>query len=186
MNNLIGIYDNFMSDKDCDSIIEYFEKSDGRAPGKTAKGDGYVVNTSTKDSTDLILDFRDTKEVSLPVLKTLSKAVQYYVNTYPILYELSEWNIFYRYNIQKYAPGQAFHRPHCEHKKSSPELLLAWMIYLNDVDNGGETRFEYQDLNLNPTKGTAVIWPAYFTHVHYGLASKTETKYIVTGWHTYV
>ena len=93
MSNLIGIYDNFMSNKDCDSIIEYFEKSDRRTPGKTAKGDDYVVNTSVKDSTDLILDFRDTQEVSLPVLKTLSKAVQCYVNTYPILNEISEWNI---------------------------------------------------------------------------------------------
>ena len=30
------------------------------------------------------------------------------------------------------------------------------MIYLNDVNDGGETRFDYQDLNLKPTKGTAV------------------------------
>ncbi len=85
MNNLIGIYDNVMSDEECDSIIEYFENSDGRAPGQTSNGDDYVVNTFVKDSTDLVLDFRDTKEVSLPVLKALSKAVQCYVNTYPIL-----------------------------------------------------------------------------------------------------
>ena len=59
------------------------------------------------------------------------------------------------------------------------------MIYLNDVNDGGETRFEYYDYNLKPEKGLLVIWPAYFTHLHYGLPS-TETKYIATGWHRFV
>ena len=29
---------------------------------------------------------------------------------------------------------------------------LAWMVYLNDVEEGGETEFLYQELKLKPSK----------------------------------
>ena len=36
---------------------------------------------------------------------------------------------------------------------------MAWMVYLNDVEEGGETEFLYQKLKIKPKKGTVVIWP---------------------------
>ena len=59
------------------------------------------------------------------------------------------------------------------------------MIYLNTVTDGGETRFPDYDLNINAVEGKLVIWPAGYTHVHHGLVSKTQTKYITTGWYTF-
>ena len=35
---------------------------------------------------------------------------------------------------------------------------MAWMVYLNDVEEGGETEFLYQQVKLKPKKGTVVIW----------------------------
>ena len=35
---------------------------------------------------------------------------------------------------------------------------MAWMAYLNDVEEGGETEFLYQQLKVKPKKGTVVIW----------------------------
>ena len=34
---------------------------------------------------------------------------------------------------------------------------MAWMVYLNDVEEGGETEFLYQQLKVKPKKGTVVI-----------------------------
>jgi len=31
-----------------------------------------------------------------------------------------------------------------------------------------------------------VIWPADFTHTHRGIVSKTQEKYIATGWYNLV
>jgi hypothetical protein len=56
------------------------------------------------------------------------------------------------------------------------------MTYLNDVDDGGETFFYYQDLKIKPKKGLTLIWPVDWTHTHCGIVSPTQTKYIVTGW----
>ena len=62
---------------------------------------------------------------------------------------------------------------------------MVFMTYLNDVTDGGETEFYHQQLKIKPKKGLTVIWPAGYTHVHRGITSNTETKYIATGWYGY-
>ena len=56
------------------------------------------------------------------------------------------------------------------------------MVYLNDVEEDGETEFLYQELKLKPKKGRVVIWPGSFTHLHRGNPPRS-TKYIATGWY---
>jgi len=56
---------------------------------------------------------------------------------------------------------------------------------LNDVKEGGETEFLYQSVRVSPKKGTLVIWPAAFTHVHRGNPPLSGTKYIMTSWLEY-
>ena len=55
------------------------------------------------------------------------------------------------------------------------------MLYLNNVKNGG-TEWKYQELKTEAVSGDLVIWPASFTHTHRGIISKTDEKYIATGW----
>ena len=49
-----------------------------------------------------------------------------------------EWKIF---NLQKYKPGQSYSSEHMEHGNDEISCLrvLGWMVYLNDVNDGGET-----------------------------------------------
>ena len=56
------------------------------------------------------------------------------------------------------------------------------MLYLNDIDEGGETEFLYQHKRVPPKAGTIVIWPTGFSHTHRGNPPLSNTKYIVTGW----
>ena len=59
------------------------------------------------------------------------------------------------------------------------------MTYLNNVNDGGETQWKYQKIETKPVQGDTVIWPADWTHTHKGCVSKTETKYIITGWYSF-
>lgn len=59
---------------------------------------------------------------------------------------------------------------------------LLWMVYLNDVTEGGETDFYYQRRSVQPRAGRMVIAPAYFTHTHRGRVPVSGDKYIVTSW----
>ncbi|MDC3266420.1 2OG-Fe(II) oxygenase [bacterium] len=86
--------------------------------------------------------------------------------------------------IQKTVPGQGYHVWHHEHGTSgrAPRRLLAFSLYLNDVEEGGETEFLYQKIRFKPVMGQMLIWPAYFTHAHRGNQPLSGEKYIITGW----
>ena len=90
------------------------------------------------------------------------------------------------YNLQKYNPGQGYHISHCENM-GGPSLLrvLAWMFYLNTVNDEGETSFDNYNMKTPAVEGSLLIWPAFWTHFHHGIMSSTETKYIATGWCSY-
>ena len=59
------------------------------------------------------------------------------------------------------------------------------MTYLNDVKDGG-TEFLHQNITTPAKKGLTLIWPAFWTHTHRGVISKTKEKYIVTGWINFI
>ena len=76
---------------------------------------------------------------------------------------------------------------HCEVFPQAPhnEALhrsLLWMVYLNDVVEGGQTEFFYQQRSIQPRAGRMVIAPAYFTHTHRGCPPVSGDKYILTSW----
>ncbi len=62
------------------------------------------------------------------------------------------------------------------------DRAMAWMIYLNDDFEGGETEFKFQKHREIPEVGKLVIWPASFTHTHRGGMITDGIKYIATGW----
>ena len=91
-------------------------------------------------------------------------------------------------NLQKYQQGSGgYHHWHSEifPRDAQCEVLhrvLLYMFYLNDVAEGGETEFFYQQRKLQPKRGTLVIAPAGFTHTHKGHVPRSGDKYIATSW----
>lgn len=91
-------------------------------------------------------------------------------------------------NVQKYEKGVGGY-PHW-HSEQFPQAghnealhrVVLYMFYLNDVEEGGETEFFYQNRKLTPKRGTMVIAPAGFTHSHRGNTPKSGDKYIATSW----
>ena len=87
--------------------------------------------------------------------------------------------------LQKTEPFEGYHVFHCEDSTwAYKHRILAWMIYLNNVEEGGETEWLYQQLKIKPKKNTAIIWPGSFTHLHRGNPPISGTKYVMTGWFT--
>ena len=90
--------------------------------------------------------------------------------------------------IQKTRQGEGYHNWHFEGGSSRYDRtsILAFMIYLNDVEEGGETEFLYQGVRVPPNQGRFICWPGGFTHIHRGNPPLTNTKYAITGWINYV
>ena len=137
-----------------------------------------------KDSWDIPLDMNDkSNEVNNILFNSLVKYIEEYKKEHPQVDSINPWRYDPIYNLQKYNPGQGYHKLQCENiSLQTSNRVMAWMFYLNTVTDGGNTYFENYDLTMNAVEGRLLIWPAYWTHFHKGVVSHTETKYIATGW----
>ena len=196
--NFIEIYDNALSAEDCKFTIGYMNGDDiVRYPNGTSNiisrgvyGNN-SIDISVKDSFDRRMVFcynpepyysNAANKVNDIVYDALGKCINDYKGKYPELEEVPRWELDENYNIQKYNKGGGYFALHCENDGGSNERMMAWMVYLNTVTDGGGTYFSNYDLTINAVEGRMVIWPAYWTHHHKGIVSHTQEKYISTGW----
>lgn len=187
--DFIGIYDNAISSYDCKEIIKWVETEPlGRGAVMNEDGSGAI---DTRVKSDWEVDpyktlLNNQIFVDKIIVDALNKYTPFYRELYPSVDNLDSWNICNIYNIQKYDPGDGYHALHCESSgEATAHRMLAWMIYLNTITDEGGTYFSCYDKTLEAKEGRLVIWPAHFTHQHKGVVSKTQTKYIATGWYSY-
>ena len=119
------------------------------------------------------------------IVHLLIEECDVYAKKHPFMNKL-KWGIDDIFMLQKYNPGRSFSKEHCEHGgfEFDSIRMLGWMIYLNDIKKGGGTCWPQQRFTARPRQGDLYIWPAGWTHSHYGIVAPKETKYLVTGWGT--
>ena len=182
MNNFIEITDNALSSEECKVIIEHYESESATGRHDTKMN---IYDKTIRDCTTVgrHFDAIDDQPSSRVLLNALREPLREYVlKNKELRYDMAPFIPMYGYNIQKYEPGQAYHKPHAENDGINFQRVLVWQIYLNTVTDKGGTYFHQWDTTVDAVEGRCVIWPAYFTHFHNGIMSPTQTKYIATGW----
>ena len=90
-------------------------------------------------------------------------------------------------SIQKSLPHQGYHAWHCEISSlQTASRIVAYTLYLNDVEKDGETEFLYQHRRVKPVKGRIIICPTAFTHTHRGNPPLNTAKYMINGWMEFI
>jgi hypothetical protein len=177
---------NVLSFEECTEFIDAFEVSTLKENFDSRLDDGtfhkkstdiYFQNTTRSEWYDKENDLWSSLMENLNIV--LDKNLSNYYELYPELNLLPpiETKTF---NLQKYNPGEGFAKWHFENSNGLARILV-WMIYLNDVDDGG-TEFKYQNHLEKAEQGKLLIWPAEWMFTHKGQISQTKTKYILTGW----
>lgn len=203
-NDFIGVYKNVLNDKQCDTVIEFFDNfstvhgyyADRRE--QTGNSD-HVIKDDSILMDDLVYGMKRVESQLPPgelqrhlqcvhedngILTRVFDAFEEYVTHYDIWKSGQSWTSR-TFKLQKTqaGDGSGYHVWHSEFSAGCfRDRFAAWILYLNDVDEGGETEFLYQSTRVKPRKGDLVIWPAYFTHVHRGNPPLTGDKYVMTGW----
>ncbi len=83
--------------------------------------------------------------------------------------------------IKRYAANEdEGFQPHFDsiYEKSNRYMVFLW--YLNDVDEGGETRFTDLDFNVQARCGRLLMFPPYWMYQHAGLSPISNAKYIIS------
>tara|TARA_B100000965_G_scaffold394022_1_gene405685 strand:- start:25 stop:630 length:606 start_codon:yes stop_codon:yes gene_type:complete len=162
---------------------DYLEKQEGYSGGAFGAKGG--VDKDIKDSIDMTIPRYIKDKRITDYVDALAEVTREYCNYWTMLKTI-HWDLIEDFNIQWYPKSGGFKKLHCERNSAHPECtnrVMAWMTYLNDIHDGGETFFDVQQCKVAPRKGLTLVWPADWTHMHKGYPAPTEEKMIITGWY---
>ena len=168
--DFIMVWDNAIPDNFCEWLTNYLDNTE------------YLNPRSTNYLSDKQVEMHNFSPGEADFLQSLvSQCALQYMNSYPYLKTTAYMSSCVL--LQQTQPKEGYHAWHSEDLNWTNQMrTLAWMVYLNDVDEGGETEYLYQQLKIKPKKGRVVIWPGSFTHIHRG-NPPMSVKYIATGWY---
>ena len=176
----------------CDRVIQLFEESPLKRPGSFRYNEEVVQKPDVKKSMDISFNpsFLQDPIWGRPLkylVDTIEENIGKYIFKHEVAFQnMDDFRLETLFNMQRYEPGEAFYGWHCERAGlPASARVLAWMAYINTINNGGGTQFYYQNHIEQPEQGKLLIWPTDWTHMHRGIPSLTETKYIFTGWYVH-
>ena len=182
INDFIAITDNFYTKEQCEEYINFIEHYVNH---------GLIVKEDEKfhDRNHFTMNFNNDVEfdllagdnLSLKFLPSISKPVNEYLKEFSTLG--MQKLLIYDTKVKKIPIGGGFHGWHYENsglQVSSRKLVI--QLYLNTVEEGGETEFLYINKRVKSKQGRLIIFPAAFTHTHRGNPPIGQDKYIVSTW----
>lgn len=202
MADTIMITENVLSKEECEKIInaipkalKYSYKKENNLGRQDIQLGGEMVfaevvmedELSGKKNTDETCDRPVLNLFRQRLQSILQSALEVYAEKFPIIvdFHLTRCHVSWEgWKIQKTKVGQGFHQWHHEDAINRKRFLV-WTVFLNDVVEGGETEFLYQNLRIPAKQGTLCLFPSDWTHLHRGNAPISNDKYIMTGWYNY-
>ena len=187
-DDFIGIYDGLFSKEYCDRWIKHFETADANGFGynrlQGLQRDGHINADQSIDYANAAFYQEHSMRVDCGEFNVAFWEACYalYAEKFSILKTADQHKI-YEVKIQRTRPKEGYHIWHCEDTtRLKRNRLLTFMVYLNDIEDGGETEFLYLSKRVKPVTGRVLLWPAGYTHTHRGNPPLKDTKYIITGW----
>lgn len=187
-DTFVGVYDGCFSDKFCDDLIAYYHwcrknnRTFDRPEQESIKKDNSCglnptsieeINFDNPNVHGFMSEFNQT---------FWDVCYADYRKHYSVLDQYDRHTI-YTYKIQCTHPGGGYHVWHSEDGAIQfSRRIGVYILYLNDVEDGGETEFLYLSKRVKPKKGRLLIFPPNFPWAHRGNPPLTGDKYIMTGW----
>lgn len=167
----IGIEVHYDAVPNCEDICNYLDTQEAKQ-SSTAAG----IMTDVRNSKSIMIDFANP--YMLPEsLFNMNKIVWSKLSAYAV-----RWGVTLGFvepiSVQKYEPGEGFYKTHHDGLNRS----ISALVYLNDVEEGGETVFPEFDLAVKPEKGKLVIFPSNYIYRHAATIPISNTKYAAAIW----
>ena len=187
INNFIGVYDGYITKEECNKAINIFEAQDKlRKTVNRIRGEGAKVSHKHDQQYFMVGENIEIWHTQLKsMLINFELAWKHYEEHTGITEAFSLPDLHYTsLKIQKTLPTEGYHLWHVEHAKGFDNECRAavFSIYLNDVEEGGETEFLHFSKRVKPKTGRIVIWPASFPYLHRGNPPLSGEKYLLTSW----
>ena len=182
INDFISTYENILTSDECKYYINLVEHY--IANGLITKEQKALHNTdhfSLNFNNDVSYNILSGDNLSMEFLPKIKEHVDDYLKKFSVLGQ--EKLLIYDTKAKKIPIGGGFHSWHYENtglQVSARKLVI--QLYLNTIEEGGETEFLYINKRIKAEQGRLIIFPAAFTHPHRGNPPIGQDKYIVSTW----
>ncbi len=158
----------------CKQTIERLENSQRWGQSNTSGGADRYSRDS--DQIQFLAEFPAVEHE--PILVFAQQCLNHYTSERKQAGETPPFGLREGYNILRYKPGEAYHAVHSD--AGWPNLIhrhLTLCMYLNTIEEGGETEFPEQSLKVKPVAGKTVIFPASWIYPHRSLPTD-KTRFV--------
>lgn len=180
MSKFIKIYQNALSKKVCEEIIQKYEDSPHKYRGVVKNPLGKAtVRGNYKNNEEVVISRRNEWQDVHNILHTsLYNSFKKYKKDLPIKLGDFGYSGFY---MKKYLnDGKEFYDWHVDGGSfATCRRFMTAIWYLNDVEEGGETEFKYYDKPCKPKQGNILFFPSEFMYEHKGNSPISNPKYII-------
>lgn len=183
----VTYYDNSMDKELCQEIIDRFEKNIDQQEDTILKG-----HRSFKEIN--ITKHENWKDINDKLLDMMQFNLGKYMAQFNIDSKAWPEQVGYEmFRMKRYLPNDedefSFHVDVQDY--ATARRFLVYFFYLNDVEEGGETAFQYNRnekiiLKVKPVAGRLLMFPPLWTHPHIGMKPISGPKYIIGGYLHYV
>lgn len=168
----IKIVDDLISN--CEEVVEYLETQTSWQRSRVGASNS-VDPIRTSDTLSVsILSFANPL-----MIHEMNKKVWLALDDYAKEYDFSFTGVE-DVAIQRYV-GDQHYKAHIDHAPSAPRVVSA-VLYLNTVEEGGETRFTLFDYSVEPIAGRLAIFPSNYVYKHEALPPKKGVKIAAAYW----
>lgn len=170
---------NVLNEEECAYIIDYFYKKNP-LQGKVSSSSGRMTKTNKLNALNVYVDENDFKN---PVFTKIINSLRVYMDNHKYLPHV--YNV--QLGIKKYIKNEGYFKEHVDSNTVAlSRRFLSFLIYLNDVHVGGETKFRISgenpiQKNISPTIGKLVVFPSFWMFPHEGAIPISTDKYVLVG-----
>jgi len=171
----VKVYDDVFSEDDCGLLISLFESAKSELDIVEGHRFFRVVDTTLNDAFD---DVRDA------VVNKFIEVIKQYCDDCGVKeYQWPDEVRFEDFRMKKYDAGYGQFSPHVDvNNLHDNRRFLVFFLYLNDVEEGGETSFTDYGVKVKAKRGRVLIFPPTWTYPHAGEMPISGDKYIIGGY----
>ena len=179
--NFIHVYPDAISREQCAEIIEKFEADPRVRPSWGSDSD------RPKNRSGAMLapgKYPEWAEITHLIKQVVRRRIDHYASTFTAVQRIlitDDWELSSPL-IERIEPSQGFDWHFDGNLPGTERRVLATILYLTDIEDGGATQFAYQNASVQPRAGALVIFPPFWTHLHRGETPRAGVKYNVTNF----
>lgn len=193
LDSHICVFDDFIPNDICEALMEECRKYHDVLfyEGPTIGG----VDRTIKNCLDFDFSMSNVREAgvetatfekcAVSITAAVSSAIDAYFYKFP---ELDNQNGFYNtgFRLQHYLQNIGGYKKHCDGMPWDEEPInrrvLAIIVYLNSVTNGGGTYFPQRQATISAKQGRIALFPSSWTHPHVGQIPISNDKWIISSF----